>query len=228
MLQMDMVGERDVRLDEWIPALFADPALTTMGHAQRADDHNLGLGWIYYGLARTLRPQSVVVIGSYRGFTPLVFGRALQDNLEGGTVHFVDPSYVDDFWKDAAAVQAHFARFGVSNVRHHLMTTQEFAASDAYYELASVGIVFIDGYHSEEQVRFDFGAFRERLAPDGFILLHDSIRVRTSAIYGADRTYTHQVKIFVDELKRDPALQVLDLPFGDGVTIVRVAGAESR
>ena len=100
-------GFHDLAQD-WIAALFEHPNLLRMGHAQRTDDQNLGLGWLYYALARIVRPTTVVVIGSFRGFAPLVFARALADNAEGGQLHFIDPSLVDDFWKDAAAVRAYF------------------------------------------------------------------------------------------------------------------------
>jgi predicted O-methyltransferase YrrM len=210
-------------LNSWIGVLLADPELTRMGHAQRGADNNLGLGWLYYALARILRPATVVVIGSYRGFVPMVFGRALADNGEGGQVHFVDPSMVDDFWRDGARVDAYFASHGLRNIRHYLATTQQFVAASAFAELQSIGIVFIDGHHVEEQARFDYEAFHGRLSSNAIVILHDSIRERSSRIYGEDRAYVHTVKRFVDTLKRDPGLQVLDLPFGDGVTLVRSA-----
>lgn len=210
-------------MTDWIAELLGRPDLRGMGHGERVEDLNLGLGWMYYALARLLRPQVVVVIGSYRGFTPLIFGRALADNGENGEVYFVEPSLVDDFWKDPGAVAAHFAGLGVRNVRHFLMTTQQFVASEVYRSLHSVGIVFIDGYHSEEQARFDYQSFAGRLASDGIVLFHDSIRIRSSKMYGPDRVYEHHVKDFIDTLKRDPALQVFDLPFFDGVTMVRKA-----
>jgi len=215
-------------MKDWIAALFQVPELTAMGHAQRVEDLNLGLGWLYYGLARVLRPATVVVIGSYRGFAPLLFGKALADNGESGVVHFIDPSLVDDFWKDEAAVHAHFARFGVDNIRHYLMTTQQFVQSEIYRAVGPAGIVFIDGYHTREQARFDYEVFRDRLAPEAVVLFHDSIRERRSEMYGADRPYTHRVKSLIDELKHDPALQVFDLPFGDGVTLVRRAAPATR
>lgn len=208
-------------MNSWITALLGDPELRRMGHAQGGADNNLGLGWLYYGLARILRPTTVVVIGSYRGFVPLVFGRALADNGEGGQVHFIDPSMVDDFWTDAARVEAHFASHGLSNIRHYLATTQQFVGAPAFGELQSIGMVFIDGYHTEEQARFDYEAFQGRLSVNAIVLFHDSIRERSSRIYGEDRAYLHTVKRFVDALKRDPGLQVFDLPFGDGVTLVR-------
>ena len=208
-------------MKDWIAELFRDPDLTRMGHAQRVEDLNLGLGWLYYGLARVLRPAVVVVIGSYRGFVPLVLGKALADNGEGGQVCFIDPSLVDDFWKDAAAVRAHFERLGVANIEHYLMTTQQFVESAVYRELGPPGIVFIDGYHTEEQVRFDYESFRDRLSSDGVTLFHDSRYVKRSRMYGPDRVYIRTVRNFIDKLKQDPALQVFDLPVGDGLTLVR-------
>jgi predicted O-methyltransferase YrrM len=213
-------------MNDWIAGLLAHKDLTRMGHGQRVEDRNLGLGWLYYALARVLRPKTVIVIGSYRGFVPLVFGKALADNSEGGEVLFIDPSLVDDFWKDAPAVEAYFAGFGVSNIRHFLMTTQQFVESNAYRSLGPVGILFVDGYHSEDQARFDYEAFRDRLAPEGMVLFHDSVRSQTSRVYGPGRIYEHTVKAFIDALKADPGLQVFDVPFFGGVTLVRRGSGE--
>ena len=214
-------------MKDWIAKLFDCRDLTRMGHLQRIEDANLGLGWIYYGLARVIRPKTVVVIGSYRGFVPLVLGKALADNQDGGRVVFIDPSFVDDFWKNPQAVREHFARFEVTNVEHFLMTTQQFVRSEAHRSLDRLGMVFVDGYHSEEQARFDYEAFEGLLDADGIILLHDSLRCDISRFYGAERPYERRVKCFVDELKQDMRLQVFDLPFDQGVTLVRKL-SESR
>src|SRR4029078_1514743 len=45
---------------DWIAKLLSHPELVRMGHGQRAEDNNLGLGWLYYALARALRPATVV------------------------------------------------------------------------------------------------------------------------------------------------------------------------
>ena len=212
-------------MKDWIAKLFDSRDLTRMGHLQRVEDANIGLGWIYYGLARVVRPKLVVVIGSYRGFVPLVLGKALADNLDGGRVIFIDPSFVDDFWKDPQAVRTYFEFFEVTNVEHYLMTTQQFTQSEAYRSLDRLGMVFVDGYHSEEQARFDYETFEGLLDPDGITLLHDSARVKVSNMYGAGRAYERRVKCFVDKLKQDQRLQVFDLPFGQGVTLVRKLSA---
>jgi predicted O-methyltransferase YrrM len=213
-------------MKEWISKLYENPELLRMGHCQRLEDLNLGFGWLYYALSRLLRPTRVVVIGSYRGFAPIVFGKALSDNSEGGSVLFIDPSLVDDFWKDASKVRQYFETFGVSNIRHFPLTTQAFVNSEEYRSLSELGIVLIDGYHSEEQARFDFEAFQSRVSPEGIILLHDSVEVSTSRIYGPERAYERTVRLFVDSLKENPCLQVLDLPFAHGLTLVRKNGAQ--
>lgn len=208
-------------LNGWIARLYSNPELLRMGHNQRAEDLNLGLGWLYYGIARLVRPRRAVVIGSWRGFVPLVIAKACHDNLEHGDVHFIDPSLADDFWKDPAATQAHFRDFGLDNVRHHLHTTQEFITRPEYAELTDIGLLFIDGYHTADQARFDYEAFADRLAPRAIIFFHDSMILKPSGIYGAERRYDVDVRHYMDELRKDPDLQLLDLPFGTGLTVMR-------
>lgn len=215
-------------LTSWIGRLFSEPALTAMGQAQRVDDLNLGLGWIYYGLTRVARPQRIVVIGSFRGFAPLVFARALADNGEGGRVTFIDPSLVDDFWRDRENVEAYFATHGVANIDHYCMTTQEFALSPAHKELGEVGILLVDGYHTEDQARFDHQTFVSQLGHDGYALFHDSVREMVSRIYGPGKHYTHDVFQYMNALRSDPRWEVLALPFGDGLCLVRAVGAASH
>lgn len=215
-------------LSDWIADLYEHLDLLDMGHAQRASDRNLGLGWLYYALARLQRCAVAVVIGSYRGFVPLVLARALAENDESGEVIFLDPSYVDDFWRDREAVARYFAEFGIENVRHFLMTTQEFTQSAPYRALQEIGLLFVDGYHTAEQARFDFAAFAPKLSPKAIVLFHDSVRTRLSTIYGTDKPYEHTVVHYMDELKQREDLQVFDLPFDSGVTLVRQREAIAR
>jgi predicted O-methyltransferase YrrM len=210
-------------LNDWIARLYQNADLLRMGHAQRLVDLNLGMGWLYYGLARLIRPQKIVVIGSWRGFVPLVFGKALADNLQQGSVLFIDPSLVDDFWKDPVAVRDHFSQHGVTNVDHFLMTTQQFVETETYRSLGETEIVMIDGYHTAQQARYDYEAFERLVPPHGVILLHDSLNVGTVNIYGPERAYQRSVKYFVEQLINDSRLQVFDLPIAGGLTLVRKA-----
>jgi predicted O-methyltransferase YrrM len=212
-------------MKQWVEQLLSDPDMAKMGHGQRVEDANLGLGWIYYALARALRPARAVVIGSWRGFVPLVIAKALSDNVEGGEVTFIDPSMVDDFWREPARVDAHFRSHGVGNIRHHRATTQEFVASNTYSSLGPVGLLFIDGMHTAGQARFDYESFRDKLTPDALVLFHDSVSIETSRMYGKDRPYERTVKEYIDSLRGDASLQVLDLPVAGGLTLLRRTGA---
>ncbi len=211
-------------MDEWIAHLFQNNDLLRMGHCQQREGLNLGMGWLYYGLTRLFRPQKVVVIGSWRGFTPLVFSKALADNAEGGSVYFIDPSLADDFWKEGEKVRAYFQGYGAENIQHFLMTTQEFTESEVYQSLDDVGMVFIDGLHTEEQARFDFEAFEGKIFNKGLFLFHDSLstaKVKSQDLYSPELHYERRVKFFIDTLKQKPDFQVFDLPFAKGLTMVR-------
>lgn len=210
-------------LEGWIQTLFKDPKLLDMGHAQSADDLNLGMGWLYYGLVRSHRVKRAVVIGSYRGFVPMVLARALQDNQAPGEVIFIDPSLVDDFWRDPEHVNAHFAHYGINTIRHYLNTTQEFIQTPVYDSLSGIDLLFVDGYHTYEQAKFDHEAFLSKLANDALVLFHDSVRSRDSGIYGSDKRYQHTVFEYMNELKQNPDLQVMDFHYDSGLTIVKKA-----
>jgi predicted O-methyltransferase YrrM len=196
--------------------------MSQMGHGQTAEDLNLGLGWVYYGLARALMPSSAVVIGSMRGFVPLVIAKALQDNGRG-EVTFIDPSFVDAFWMDPKKVDDHFSSHGIHNVHHFRHTTQEFVLTEDFQRLENVGLLFVDGYHSEEQARFDHESFAAKMTANGVVLFHDSVRERVTRIYGEDRAYTHTVNRYMDHLRADRSFEVLAIPVADGLTIVRRA-----
>ena len=207
-------------MDRFIDGLFENPDMLKMGHLQRRDDSNLGLGWLYYALARILRHPRAVVIGSWRGFVPLLIARGLADNLEGGRVLFIDPSLVDNFWQDAEQVKSRFTEFGVDHIDHYQMTTQEFVQTDSYRELDDIGILFIDGLHTYEQAKFDFEAFSDRLADEGIVLFHDTAMRGTSGMSGPKR-YHYTVHKFVGELETQGDFEVFNLPFDSGITLVK-------
>jgi hypothetical protein len=189
-----------------------------MGHAQRPEELDLGLGWLYYGLARVERPSTAVVIGSWRGFAPIVIGKALQDS-GGGEVVFIDPSLVDDFWKQPDEVAHHFQSFGISNIRHVRMTTQQFVQSEHYGRLDEVGLLLVDGLHTSEQAEYDFRAFEPKFPSGAVALFHDSVRTRWSRIYG--EPYEHTVCHFMDQLRTSGSYDVFSFEQGDGLTLVR-------
>jgi hypothetical protein len=164
-------------------------------------NENLGFGYVYYGLARALRPRRVVVVGSKGGFAPLCFAKAMLDNggsriaeihcdeialreqRDLGVLDFVDPSYSRErgdehhchgvgAWDDALATEGLWRRFGVERiVTHHKAT------SEAYLRgldpAVEIDLVYVDGDHSYEGVMFDLLGFLPHLAADSIVLAHD-------------------------------------------------------
>ncbi len=205
---------------EWLAKVFRLEKLIDSGHGQRREDQNLGLGHVYYGLVRAYRPEVIVVIGSWRGFVPIVMAKAQQDNVEGGRLIFIDPSMADDFWKDPKVVEHHFANFGLANIiEHHCMTTQEFVKTDAYKALDKIGMLFVDGMHTAEQAEFDHASFPQLEGP---ALFHDSCSTIMSRIYG--KPYQHTVRKYIQKLQDNSDFDVLNVPLGMGVAVVTLRG----
>jgi predicted O-methyltransferase YrrM len=164
-------------------------------------DQNLGFGFLFYSFVRVLRPKTVVVIGSKAGFSVIAFALGLKDNNgtgiervncydtevrhdpEGGSVYFVDPGFSEaagdpnhwhgiGFWRDPAAVEARWRKFGVGDIiRHYQLTSRDFLRHPDCPR--DVDILYIDGDHSYEGVRHDFLEYRPILRCDAIVLAHD-------------------------------------------------------
>jgi predicted O-methyltransferase YrrM len=165
------------------------------------EDENLGLGHLYYGFTRTLRPKNVCVIGSKAGFSVVMFAQGLKDNCGArikevtcwdteleekdvkGKVFFVDPSYSSErndpnnwygigFWDNEEKTKEHWKKFGLEDyITHYKMTSAQFLEHEECPD--SIDLLFIDGDHSFEGISHDFNAFYNRLSPNAVIMAHD-------------------------------------------------------
>lgn len=201
-----------------IQAMADHPDLWKMGHNQSQDNLDLGLGWHYYGLARALRPSKAVVIGSWRGFVPLLIAQAMQDAEQGGELIFIDPSFVDDQWR--FGVDDYFAQFGIHCICHYRETSQEFLAAERL-DAGSIDLLFIDGYHSYEQCKLEYEGFTPLLRKRAVTLFHDSSSRRISKMYGKEKIYEHTVWRYIEELRSNSDLEVVNLEIGEGVAMVK-------
>lgn len=175
---------------------------------------NLGLGWLYYALVRMHVVRTGVCIGSGRGFAPIILARAMRDNGMGSLV-FIDPSLDDDFWQDAESVRNWFEKFGVAEyIRHYLMTTEEFTQTSAYSDLGPVDLLFIDGSHLYEDVKFDFEAFRNKMADAGIVAFHDAVSRSMNTRWQGPR------KLLL-ELEQDADYQIFDFRLGAGLALLQ-------
>jgi hypothetical protein len=209
---------------------FAKP----FGHKEDAKNLNLGFGYLYYGLARTLRPQHTLVIGSGYGFSVVCFALGIKDNGRGN-LSFIDPSYSllkngpfktiggVGFWDNEAKVKSHFQRFEVDHlIRHYKMRSDEFFPLYETMQLAPLDLAFIDGSHAYKDVKYDFIKVLERSKKNTYILLHDSnIYIREILQHSGVKKWLNTIKVYKE------FFEVIDFPFSSGMAIVRVRKANA-
>ena len=200
-----------------------------LGHYEDPGNLNLGFGFLYYGLVRTLRPRHIVVIGSGYGFSVVCLALALKDN-GSGSLSFVDPSYSllkhgplrtvggTSQWDEPEKVRAHFARFGVENqVTHYKETSAEFFAEYERRRLPDIDLAFIDGSHAFADVRHDFLAVLDYTRRNSYVLMHDT------NIYVRELVGHAGVKRWLNLIERERgAFEVVDFPFSSGVALIRI------
>jgi hypothetical protein len=204
---------------------FAKP----LGHHESAENLNLGFGYLYYAVARTLRPKHVLVIGSGFGFSVACLALALKDNAKG-RLTFVDPSYSvlthgpfktvggTAQWDDPEKVIRHFARFGVEHlITHHRLRSDEFFTRYDALALPHIELAFVDGSHAYDDVRQDFLSTLKHAHKNSYILLHDT------NIYIREMVRHAGVKRWLRVIQRHRDLfEFVDFPFASGMAIVRV------
>jgi hypothetical protein len=140
---------------------FAKP----FGHHENRKKLNLGFGFIYYGVVRTLRPKHIVVIGSGYGFSVVCLALGLKDNARG-LLTFIDPGYslLKDgprhtvggrgMWSDSAQVRNHFQSFGLEAiVTHYRLRSDAFFPAYRSFNLPPIDVAFIDGSHAYKDVK---------------------------------------------------------------------------
>jgi len=205
-----------------------------LGHHEASENLNLGFGYLYYALARMLRPKHILVVGSGFGFSVVCLALGLKDNGRGH-LSFVDPSYsvLTDGpfktvggtaqWADPDKVTRHFARFGVEEfMSHYRLRSDEFFARYTELALPDIDLAFIDGSHAYDDVRHDFVSTLKHSRKNTYVLLHDT------NIYVRELVRHAGVKRWLKEVNRDKELfELVDFPFASGVAIVRVLESDA-
>lgn len=121
-----------------------------------------------FRLIRNERPATVVEIGRYRGGSTFVLAAALQS----GVLHSYD---IETRQGRSGAeldreLSAALERYGLSDrVKLHVADSR---AADPPHR---IGVLFLDGDHSEEGVRADFERWSAHLPPRGHLLFHDAV-----------------------------------------------------
>lgn len=181
-----------------------------------------GLGdsaWLLYGLARSLKPEVCVEIGSARGKSACHVGLALRENGRG-RLWAIDPHRPTD-WNDADSVDTfetirrNLRKVGLERWVEVLRRDSSEAAAEW---TRPIDLLFIDGDHSYEGVKADWNAFAPHVRPFGFVAFHDTLwDLRPDPRYArADMG----VPRFVEELRTE-GYPVLTVDQDYGVSLVQ-------
>jgi predicted O-methyltransferase YrrM len=181
-----------------------------------------GLGdsaWALYGLVRSMKPQVCVEIGSAQGRSACFIGTALRDNGMG-KLYAIDPHCQTD-WNDTASIDTYSIM--MRNIRRlklqkHVEIVREMSNTAAQRWSLPIDLLFIDGDHSYEGVKYDWNAFVSFVQPFGLVIFHDTLwNLRPDPkLYRDDMG----VPRFVEEL-REQGYPVITFEHDFGVSLIQ-------
>jgi len=194
-------------------------------------DFHSGLGdsaYLLYGLARALKPQVAVEIGSARGRSACYVGRALKEN-GSGRLFAIDPHTHTD-WNDENSVatldemKRNIKALGIERQVEIIRDVSERAAARW---MLPIDMLFIDGDHSYAGVKRDWELFSPFVVPFGVVVFHDTLwDLKPDARYARDDM---GVPAFVEELRlAGYPVTTLDRDFGVSIVQPTLNGVPLR
>lgn len=143
--------------------------------------------------------KRIVEIGVFEGFTT----RVLADHADSdATIYGVDP-----FFTGRIGVSWGLGIASAHNREHlrsgRLKFVKTLSTDVGTQAPAEVDYVFIDGDHSLDAIRVDWAFWSARLAPNGVIVLHDTLLSNgRTAEFGSHR-------YFRDHIRHDPRFEIV-------------------
>jgi predicted O-methyltransferase YrrM len=133
-------------------------------------------GRLLYSVVRMTRPQTIVEIGSARGFSTCALALACAEN-GSGTVFAIDPHLTND-WTDVGTQGKTFdflkARLAEYQLESQCSPIRETSAVAGAAWSRPIDLLFIDGDHTKAGVTGDFESFAPWVREDGLIIVHDT------------------------------------------------------
>ncbi|MBE9487604.1 MAG: class I SAM-dependent methyltransferase [Bacteroidetes bacterium] len=171
-------------------------------------------GLILKMIVAMAKPKNILEIGTFTGYSAIAMASALE---EGATLHTID---INDEIGDIPKRFFEKSEYGDKIIQHIG------SALDVTPTLNEVfDIVFIDGdkreYIEYYDMLFNCGAIKK-----GSILLADNVlwdgKVIDESPKNLKDTYTQGIIKFNKYVKDDPRVEVVIMPFRDGMSIIRV------
>ncbi|MCP3978769.1 MAG: class I SAM-dependent methyltransferase [bacterium] len=154
----------------------------------RGKDHPR-YGRFVYALARELRPDLVVEVGTSAGGTAVGWARALVENGGGALVCLDNDSYASGTYPEVA--RRNIASTGLAQERYELLSgdSRELLLDLALRHERQVDIVLVDGDHTYDGATLDIASGLRMLRPGGLLLVHDVDRGRRMDEATAEHPY---------------------------------------
>ncbi len=120
------------------------------------------------GIVSQLKPNSdILEIGTFKGQTSIFIAK-LRKDINIITIDNHEGIPEEGFYSSKDEVDSSIKRNNLSSqIKHKEISSQEFLPEKKF------DLIFIDGDHSYEGVKFDFEKFKHYLKEDGTIIIHD-------------------------------------------------------
>ena len=163
-------------------------------------------------IVRMLRPQHILEIGTFTGYSALSMAAGLDEGA------FIDTCEVDDELEAIAA--KYFARSPHgSKIRQHIGSALDLAPRlGEQYDL-----IFIDGDKREYTAYYEM-LFEHNLVHSGSFILADNILWYGKVVEEVARhdKQTAEIIAFNDHIRHDSRVENIILPLRDGINLIRV------
>ena len=163
-------------------------------------------------LVRMLRPQRILEIGTFTGYSALSMAAGLEEGA------YIDTCEVDDELEMIAA--DFFERSGLSDkIRQHIGSALEIAPKlGEKYDL-----VFIDGDKREYTAYYEM-LFKHNLVHSNSFILADNILWYGKVVeeVGRKDKQTQEIIAFNEYVRNDDRVENVILPLRDGINLIRV------
>ena len=191
---------------EYLYRLYRETNIHTI-HGRMASGHLQGR--LLKMLVQMARPKNILEVGTFSGYSAICLAEGLE---EGGKVYTFE---INDEMED-------FTRPWIENSA--VGDKIDFRIGDANILAPQLGITFdmafIDG--DKRTYLETFNMVMQILKPGGFIIADNTLW--DGHVTDPNYSHDHQTKgirIFNDELTKDPRVEQVILPLRDGLTIIR-------
>lgn len=161
-------------------------------------------------LTRMIRPERVLEIGTFVGYSTLCFAEGLEEN---GEVHTIE---IDDELEDY--IRSNFAKSELGNkIKLHIGDAIQIIPE---FEEESFGLAFID---ADKELYWEyFEATLPKIRKGGFILVDNTLWYGkvVEKVESSDRA-TQGILNFNEKLVNDDRVEKVILPIRDGITVIQ-------